>query len=232
MKRTIPIWTVALLAAGSLGAARAARDKEPPTALDRYIAEAGQRSQSAEVLSPGSLYSPGARLADLARDPRASQVDDIVTVLVADKASAAAKGVTSSSRKSNMKSSVGALFGPVRASGTLGNLANLGGESKLEGQGETSRETTLATTLTARVTRVLANGYLVIEGSKDVLVNSERQTVSLRGVARPADLSPANVVRSDRLAQLEVRINGRGVVGDAIRRPFFLYRLLAGLLPF
>jgi flagellar L-ring protein precursor FlgH len=34
------------------------------------------------------------------------------------------------------------------------------------------------------------------------------------------------------LVQLEVRINGKGVVNDAIKRPFFLYRLLLGLLPF
>ena len=39
-------------------------------------------------------------------------------------------------------------------------------------------------------------------------------------------------MRSDRLGQLEVRVNGKGVVGDAIKRPFFLYRLLLGLLPF
>jgi len=31
---------------------------------------------------------------------------------------------------------------------------------------------------------------------------------------------------------MELRINGKGVVGDAIRRPNFLYRLLLGLLPF
>ena len=31
---------------------------------------------------------------------------------------------------------------------------------------------------------------------------------------------------------LEVRINGKGVVNDAVRRPFFLYRMLLGLLPF
>jgi flagellar L-ring protein precursor FlgH len=51
-------------------------------------------------------------------------------------------------------------------------------------------------------------------------------------MVRPADLSPGNVVRSDRLAQLEVRINGKGIVNDAVRRPFLLYRILLGLLPF
>ena len=39
-------------------------------------------------------------------------------------------------------------------------------------------------------------------------------------------------MRSDRLAQLEVRINGKGIVNDAVRRPFLLYRILLGLLPF
>ena len=49
-------------------------------------------------------------------------------------------------------------------------------------------------------------------------------------MARPADLFN-NTVLSDHLAQLEVRVNGKGVVGDAIRRPFILYRLLMGILP-
>jgi flagellar L-ring protein precursor FlgH len=49
--------------------------------------------------------------------------------------------------------------------------------------------------------------------------------------ARPVDLSTANIVRSDHLGQLEVRLNGKGVVGDAIRRPFILYRMLMGILP-
>jgi flagellar L-ring protein precursor FlgH len=90
----------------------------------------------------------------------------------------------------------------------------------------------LNTTLTARVTHVLPNGMLVVEAAKDIGINSERQTITVRGVVRPADIDPTNSVQSNRLGQLEVRVNGKGVVGDAIRRPFFLYRLLLGLLPF
>ncbi|HMC61985.1 MAG TPA: flagellar basal body L-ring protein FlgH, partial [Candidatus Solibacter sp.] len=65
-----------------------------------------------------------------------------------------------------------------------------------------------------------------------VQINSEHQTVTVRGVLRPADLASDNSVPSDRLAQMEIRLNGKGVVGDAIRRPFILYRILLGLLPF
>jgi flagellar L-ring protein precursor FlgH len=90
----------------------------------------------------------------------------------------------------------------------------------------------LTATLTARVTHVLPNGYLVVEGAKHVQVNSENQVISVRGIVRPYDLDPTNSISSDRLAQMEVRVNGKGVIGDSIHRPFFLYRLLLGLLPF
>jgi flagellar L-ring protein precursor FlgH len=89
----------------------------------------------------------------------------------------------------------------------------------------------LNTSLTARVRAVLPNGNLFVHGVKEVVVNSERQIVELRGVVRPEDLTGANSVASDKVGMLEVRVNGKGVVGDAVRRPFFLYRILLGLLP-
>ena len=82
------------------------------------------------------------------------------------------------------------------------------------------------------MTHVLPNGALLIEATKDVQINSERQTITVRGVVRPADIDPTNSVQSNRLGDIEVRVNGKGVVGDSIRRPNFLYRLLLGVLPF
>ena len=93
-------------------------------------------------------------------------------------------------------------------------------------------ESSLSTTLSARVSRVLPNGNLVLEGTKEIVVNSERQQVMVRGIARWNDISSANMIASDRLAFLEVKIDGKGVVNDAIHRPNFLYRLLLGILPF
>lgn len=111
-------------------------------------------------------------------------------------------------------------------------MLNIGGESSLDGQGETSRETLLRTTVSARVTHVLPNGLLVVEGRKAVRVNAEMQLVTVRGLVRALDVSPANSVFSDQLAELEIGVNGKGVVGDAVRRPNILYRILIGILPF
>jgi flagellar L-ring protein precursor FlgH len=204
------------------------------SALDRYIQEALRSSPSsgAPVSSPGSIWNTTSRLTDLASDVRAAQVDDLVTILVAEHASAVAAGVTKTQRQSTTANSITALAGVTRAAGPWANLANVSGNTQLNGQGQTTRQTDLTTTLSARVTHVLPNGYLVVEGAKDIQVNSEHQTVSVRGIVRPSDLSTTNVISSANVADLEVRINGKGVVNDSVRRPNFLYRLLLGLMPF
>ena len=231
MTRLILILTALLL---TNGPGQARKKPKPPleTPLDRYVKEAGARPGDRNLASPGSMWSPSSRLADGARDLRASQIDDIVTIVVSEQSNASATGSTKTARTSKASNSVTALAGITRATGPWANLAGASGQSSLDGQGTTSRGTTLTTTLTARVTQVLPNGNLVLAGTKDVQVNSEHQEVIVRGVIRPLDLSPDNQVGSDRLAQLEVRINGKGVVNDAVRRPMILYRILLGLLPF
>jgi flagellar L-ring protein precursor FlgH len=159
-------------------------------------------------------------------------VDDLVTIVVTENASAVSTGTTKTSRASSVNGSITALAGPQKASGTLSNLVNTTGATSLNGQGTTTRTTTLTATLSARVTRQLPNGYLVVEGTKIVQVNSEKQVVTIRGVIRPSDLAMDNSIPSNRLAQMEVNIDGKGVVNDVIHRPNFIYRLLLGLLPF
>ena len=124
-----------------------------------------------------------------------------------------------------------AAGGITRATGPLANLAKAGTTSALDGQGATTRDTTLTATISTVVTQVLPNGSLVIQGTKNVKINSENQVLALRGIVRPVDLSAANMVSSDRVAQMDLQVNGKGVVGDSVKRPFILYRLLMDILP-
>jgi flagellar L-ring protein FlgH len=204
----------------------------PSSALDRYVRDAEARSAVAVAGNTGSVWTPSSRLADAARDVRASQLDDLLTIVVSEQASAVTTGTTKTARTSAVKSNVAAAAGITKVTGPLANLAGINSDTQLAGQGTTSRSTNVGTVLTARVVHVMPNGALVVEAAKDIQINSERQTITVRGVVRPADIDATNSVRSDRLGQLEVRVNGKGVVGDAVRRPFFLYRILLGLLPF
>ncbi len=222
-----------VLAAGLVPAAAKKQPRPPePTALERYVEQAMATARAANDASAGSLWSSGALLTDLARDLLASRVNDTVTVLVAENASAVSSGNVQTARTSSAKSSVTALGGVTKASGALANLLGTSGDQQLKGSGTIGRQTVISTTLGTRVVRVLPNGYLVIEGVKEIRVSSEQQVITVRGVVRPADIGPNNIVQSDLIAQLEVSVNGKGVVGDAIRRPNFLYRFVMGLLPF
>ena len=210
------------------------KSKAPePTALDKYIQEATSNQSTAQAQpTPGSLWTPASRLTNLGSDTRGVQVNDLVTILVQEQASAVVNGATQTARKSSAAASVNALGGIKPPTSALANLANMSGATSLDGSGSVSRTSALSTTLSARVTHVLPNGYLVLEGSKSVEVNSERQQVTVRGIIRPMDLSPGNVVTSDQLAQLEIKVDGKGVVNDATHRPNILYRILLGVLPF
>lgn len=223
-----PSLLLLVLAAWPLGK----KGREPVrTPLEEHL-EAARAAALPAPTSPGSAFVPGSRLGDLSRDLRASQAGDIVTIVVSDRASADNRGITTASRKSSANANVSALAGPTRAAGALASLTGLTGSSNMQGQGATSRINTLTTTLSARIVEVLPNGDLLVAGTKQVAVNSERQTVSVRGIVRWNDISPLNQVPSDRIAQLEVKVTGRGVVEDVVRRPNILYRLLLGVLPF
>ncbi len=229
MRRVLAI--LLILTAAAFGKPKKAAQQKS-SALDEYLERTMRGVQDPPESSPGSLFSRTGQLADGFRDLRASRLNDLITIVIADKASAVSSGVTNTSRKSNAKASVTALGGVVKATRPLANLLTSSNDQQLQGQGTTSRDSSLNTTVTAQVTHVLPNGNLVIQGQKQINVNSEHQVVTIRGIVRPSDLSPSNQVPSDRIAMLEVRVEGKGVVNDAVKRPFFLYRLLLGLLPF
>jgi flagellar L-ring protein precursor FlgH len=232
-KLQLLVLAASLCASASFAGPKKIFKKDPePSALDLYVADAHRRAVTTGSESPGSLWSSPATMADLATDVRARSAGDMVTIVVNEQASAVSTGQTKTSRASSVNASINSLAGPLAAGGQLANLVSANSATSLNGSGTTLRQTTLTTTITARVTDVLPNGYLVVEGSKTLAVNSETQVITLRGVVRPADLTNANIVQSGNVAQMELKINGKGVVNDVIRRPNIVYRILLGLLPF
>ena len=229
MKLIILSLLVTTFAAGGL---RKKAKEADISLLDQYIKSASEHPEDDSEGTPGAVWSPSARLTDLGRDLRASQVNDVVTVVVSETVNAVASGASTSARTSSAKATVNSLAGKKSAAGLLVNLADLGGEQKLNGTGTTTRAATLNATLTARVVKVLPGHLLLVEGDKRIQVNSEQQLVTVRGIVRTADVSTSNTVASTQIADLEVRVNGKGLVGDAVRRPNILYRLLLGILPF
>src|ERR1700722_12962823 len=196
-----------------------AKKKKPTqpqlSALDKYIDDALHGSEAIKPETPGSLWVPSSFLGDLASDVRSRNVNDLVSIQVVENVSAVSGGNLASSRTSSLLANITQLAGIKSPTGALANLLAATSGSTLTGTGATTRTATITTMLAARVTHVLPNGYLVLEATKEIQVNSEKQVVTVRGVARPADLAN-NTVLSSNLAQLEVQVNGKGGVGDVV----------------
>ncbi len=64
----------------------------------------------------------------------------------------------------------------------------------------------------------LPGGNLEVQGQRRLTMTSGVEYVRLRGVVRPSDISPDNVVRSDRLAHAEIEYVGAGAASDASRQ--------------
>ena len=236
MKRMLAVLIVVLACNSAFGAGskpkKGQQPKEPRISpLDQYLKSAMTPSAE-DIPAPGAIWSASSRLDDLAEDLRARHINDVVTIVVTETINAAATGASTTERASSANAAVTSLVGPKSPTGGLANLLNQTGDQKLNGTGTTTRTTTLNATLSARVVKVLPGGLLYIEGSKDLQVNSEQQAITVRGVIRATDITTLNTVGSTQIADMEIRLNGKGVVGDAIRRPNALYRLLMGLLPF
>jgi flagellar L-ring protein FlgH len=227
-----------LLACAALCAASDSKKKKTqtppePSPLDKYISDAYRDNKLPEAAHPpGSTWSQNALYSNLGLDLKASRVDDLVTIVVNETFSAVANGDVKTQRQATAKSNISQLVGITKATGPLANVLGSSTQTQLQGTGETSRGAVLTANLSARVTHVLPNGYLVIEGTKRVQVSSENQVVTVRGVIRPVDLDPTNSIASNRIAQMEIQVNGKGVIGDSIHRPNILYRILLGILPF
>lgn len=219
---------ISVLAALALAGLSAGEKK--PSPLDAYVARA-RAAIGATGPSAGSLFDPNGRLGDLTRDLRAYQVGDVVTIVVSDRASSSAQGTTASQRSASASAGLQYLLGSG-VPPALRDLIGLNSNVELDSAGKANRSNVLTATLTATVVDVMPNGYLIVEGSKEVQANTEKQRITLRGIVRWNDITPGNIVRSDRVGEMEIAVDGKGVVPDATRRPNFLYRLLLGILPF
>ena len=103
--------------------------------------------------------------------------------------------------------------------------------SKFAGSGSTTRKENLTATITARVIDVLANGNMLIEGRRNVLVNNEDQIIILTGTVRPRDITPDNLVNSTLIADARIAYSGKGIISDR-QQPGWLMGIMDKVWPF
>jgi flagellar L-ring protein precursor FlgH len=232
-------WAMALLGPQSVYAVDkkhnpllpAAKPTPPEAALRAYI-ERVRAQQAAEVLTPGSIWSPEGRLVRLGTDAKAVRLHDVVSIVVTESLAASTDGQVKNSRASNASSGLTSLFGALKSSNALQNLVGMSASSGLSAQGQSTTNSSLATTFGGEVVDVLPNGMLVVQATRQLTFSQQTQLIKLRGLVRPEDVSAQNQVLSTAMTDLELEVTGKGIVNDSTYRQNPLVRFLQKLVVF
>jgi flagellar L-ring protein precursor FlgH len=182
--------------------------------------------------APGSIWTDSGRLTRINADVRAMRPHDLISVVVSESLAASTDGTVKNSRASNASSSISGLIGTLRAGNALQNLINQTSSSGLNAQGTSATNSSLSTTFGGQVIEVLSNGMLVIEAARQVEFSQQTQTIVLRGLVRPEDISQQNQVLSTAISSLELEVRGKGIINDYTHRQNAVVRLLQKVLIF
>lgn len=220
-----------LLFAVSAAAKPRKNDAVQKESLAGYLARMEQASPPPVGKTTGSLWLDGGRLASIASDYKALHVGDLITIVVSQTITANNAGSVSSQRNLSASSGISALPGQLKTTG-VASLFSPTSAYSLAGKGQAATTSSLTTNLAGRVVAVLPSGALVIESERQLTMNNEKQTLLLRGMVRPGDITPNNTITSDAIANLELELKGKGVISEGNRPPNIILRAILRVLNF
>ncbi len=242
--------TIMILAAGSMLSACSTADrianigKAPEmTKISNPMADPTYQPVSLPMPTPqhvkpqnNSLWQGGRTT--FFKDQRASDIGDIITVMIDIKDEATMDNETERTRSSEESSGLNSLFGMAQSLSRIlpeavdnTSLADFGADSTHSGSGSTEREDEIKLRMAALITQVLPNGNMVIHGKQELRVNFEKRVLKIDGVIRPEDISVGNTISYDQIAEARIVYGGEGQITD-MQQPRYGQQLYDIIFPF
>ncbi|MCR9217005.1 MAG: flagellar basal body L-ring protein FlgH [bacterium] len=150
-------------------------------------------------------------------EPRVFRANDLITVIVSERAEVKNENTLETDKSYDFSGGVTAMPDllkllelrwqeyeglPINAD------MNFGRSYSGEGEQEVKRETTAR--VTARVVEVKPNGTMLLESKTSIRTDGEEQVIVISGLARQEDVTIANTVQSNQMANLIVNIQHHG----------------------
>jgi len=141
-------------------------------------------------------------------DRRACELGDTLHLVITETAKA------SMNTDQKTQQSTASKIGP--GTGRLSFLDALGfsGDSQSAASGSSTRGGTMSARMTVQVVEITDAGNLVVEGTRTVNVNRDREVIRIRGEVRRRDVRPENTIYSYDLANVQI-----DYVGSDPRKP-------------
>jgi flagellar L-ring protein FlgH len=197
----------------------------------------GAAANSARADSIWNRTNGGAKA--LYADDTARGVGDNITIVINEKT----KIDNSSERKLEKSNSATATGNGSADTGNVLNptfnkilsalkfSASLDGQSKFDGKSDYGDSRSLVDQITVTVEDVLPNGNLVVVGKREREVGGDKQIIAASGVIRPSDISFANTISSEKVANFQITVRNKGQDKQATN-PGWLSRFLNWINPF
>jgi len=162
----------------------------------------------------------------LVADKRAGAVGDLLTILVEENNTASKDNSTKTAKSSAIDASISSfLYSPgassfLTKSGQMPAL-KLNSAQNFDGGGKISNSEKITARITVRITDVLPNKNLVIEGRRTTSFSGETQEAVLRGVVRGEDITSNNTIFSYNIAEATIKYVSTGTITDNQRKGWF-----------
>lgn len=190
-----------------------------------YVEELPPKQSDNIQTAPGSLFGKGDN--PLFSDKKAMNVNDLVTVVIQESTSQSTQANRSSSKNNTLNLSGGTLTAGgqlANVANNISNYSNIGfqtnSSANYTGTGAQTRNESFNTTVSTRVIKILSNGNYFIEGSRELLINGEKQIIQLSGVIRPYDIGQDNTIDSRYIADAKILYKTEGDVATSTKKPW------------
>lgn len=174
----------------------------------------------------GTIYQEGFDT-QLYRDQVAHRIGDILTVRLEELTRGESRGLTRTDKRTENNYPIPTLFGkPMPFLEIETNT-----QQRFDGRGDSELRNRLTGNISVTVLQVLPNQNLIVQGESWITINQSRELIQLTGIVRPEDITPNNVVSSQRVAGAQIKYIAKGQSGYA-NRPGLMTYLLNRFAPY
>lgn len=137
-------------------------------------------------------------------DKKARNVGDILTVVINESTTQRMSKSSSNEKEGSVSLGAGSgIFSFLKAAGASGS-------DSFEASGSATDTSNFIGRITVTVVEVLPNDNMVIEGTQSIWQGRNEQKITFRGTIRRDDVTMQNTVPSTRVANAELRFDGKG----------------------
>ncbi len=175
-----------------------------------------------------SLWTEDSNVNSLYTGANASQVGDIITILVQENNQATDIADGEAEREHTFNGIFSVIFNnrfmnKVFGQGQAPQL-QFSSTNDFEGETEVERESTFATQIAATIVKIDQRGNYLIEARKTLRVGEEQKIIVLSGKVRPQDINVDNTINSTQVADAEISYLGSGAL-TKMANPSFIQKL-------